>query len=205
MSGRLTARGALSTDTRDGRLTLRAAGVKTDLTVPYLGVALDGDITADVTLTGGRPQVRATATLPSGVVNLSATQGTATQGTAGWTGNLTGTVARGGGTLTANVTAGAAGLNGSVTAARYPLQALGQDVRLAGQVTLGGQTFGADLTAGNEMGEARVEAQGVSRTFCPPWSAWSPCGPPGRATGCAPSSTGWTWRASRSPPASRAA
>ncbi|WP_264776904.1 translocation/assembly module TamB domain-containing protein [Deinococcus aetherius] len=160
VSGRLTARGALSTDTRDGRLTLRAAGVKTDLTVPYLGVALDGDITADVTLTGGRPQVRATATLPSGVVNLSATQGTATQGTAGWTGNLTGTVARGGGTLTANVTAGAAGLNGSVTAARYPLQALGQDVRLAGQVTLGGQTFGADLTAGNEMGEARVEAQG---------------------------------------------
>ncbi len=155
VSGLLTASGAVSTDTQDGSLTLRAAGVKTDLTVPYLGVALDGDIAADVTLTGGKPRVRATATLPAGVVNLSATQAAA-----GWTGNLTGTVARDGGTLTANVTAGTAGLNGGVTAARYPLQALGQDVRLEGRVTLGGQTFGADLTAGNDMGEARVSAQG---------------------------------------------
>nr|WP_246580727.1 translocation/assembly module TamB domain-containing protein [Deinococcus aestuarii] len=155
VSGLLTASGAVSTQTQNGSLTLRASGVKTDLTVPYLGVALDGDIAADVTLTGGKPRVRATATLPSGVVNLSATQAAA-----GWTGNLTGTVARDGGTLTANVTAGAPGLNGAVTAARYPLQALGQDVRLEGRVTLGGQTFGADLTAGNDMGEARVSAQG---------------------------------------------
>ncbi|MEF2280120.1 translocation/assembly module TamB domain-containing protein [Deinococcus sp. YIM 134068] len=155
VTGLLTANGAVSTETRDGTLTLRVADVTSDLTVPYLGVTLAGDLAADVTLVGGRPSVRASAALPSGTVNVNATQGEE-----GWTGTATGTITRDGGTLTANVTAGTSGLTGNVNATRYPLQAMGQDVRLVGRVTLGGRTFGADLTAGNEMGEARVTAEG---------------------------------------------
>ncbi|WP_425557186.1 translocation/assembly module TamB domain-containing protein [Deinococcus carri] len=155
LTGRLTANGAVSTDTQDGRVSVRVTDVTTDYEVPYLGVTLAGDLTADVTLTGGKPQVQASAALPSGMVKVNASQGAA-----GWTGNLAGTLARGGGTLTANVISGPGGLTGSVTAARYPLSALGQDVRLAGTVTLGGQTFQANLTAGNDMGEAELTGGG---------------------------------------------
>ncbi|GAA5532119.1 translocation/assembly module TamB domain-containing protein [Deinococcus aluminii] len=155
VTGQLTANGTVSTATQDGRVNVRVTNVTTDYTVPYLGVTLAGDLAADVTLTGGRPQVQASAALPSGVVKVNATRGEA-----GWTGNLAGTLAREGGTLTANVISGAGGLTGSVTAARYPLSALGQDVRLAGTVTLGGQTFQANLTAGNDMGEAQLTGGG---------------------------------------------
>ncbi|MEW6421817.1 MAG: translocation/assembly module TamB, partial [Deinococcota bacterium] len=155
VTGKLTASGVVGTATQDGQVHVRVTNVTTDGEVPYLGVPLAGDLAADVTLTGGRLRVQASAALPSGVVKVNATQSAA-----GWTGNLTGTLEREGGTLTANVVSGPGGLTGAVTAARYPLSALGQDVRLAGTVTLGGQTFQANLTAGNDMGEAQLSGGG---------------------------------------------
>ncbi|EYB68773.1 hypothetical protein DEIPH_ctg017orf0124 [Deinococcus phoenicis] len=174
VTGRLTANGAVGTATRDGRVDLRVTNVTTGYEVPYLGLPLTGDLAASVTLTGGQPRVQASATLPSGVVTVNATQGEG-----GWTGNLTGTLGRENGTLTANVTSGPAGLTGAVTAAQYPLSALGQDVRLAGTVTLGGQTFQANLTAGNDMGEAELTGNGGLADLLPALSGLTTVRPTG--------------------------
>ncbi|TDE87094.1 translocation/assembly module TamB domain-containing protein [Deinococcus sp. S9] len=155
VTGQLTASGTLSSATQDGHVSLRGTKITTAYAVPYLGVTLAGDLTADVTLSGGKLRVQASAALPSGVVRVNASQGAS-----GWTGNLTGTLARENGTLTANVVSGPGGLTGAITAARYPLSALGQDVQLEGTVTLGGQTFQANLTAGNDMGAAQLSGRG---------------------------------------------
>ncbi|GBF04130.1 hypothetical protein DAERI_010302 [Deinococcus aerius] len=174
VGGRLTASGTLEPATGNGRVNVRVADATSDLTIPYLGVTLAGDLAADVTLAGGRPQVRASATLPAGVVSVSAAQ---REG--GWTGTLSGTLRREDGTLTASVLSGPAGLTGSVTAARYPLSALGQDVRLEGGVTLGGQTFRADLTAGNAVGEARLTGDGGLADLLPALGALGDLRPTG--------------------------
>ncbi|WP_231557292.1 translocation/assembly module TamB domain-containing protein [Deinococcus sp. YIM 77859] len=166
VSGRLTVSGSANTAAGDGRVTARATNLTTAYDVPYLGVTLAGDLAADVTLAGGRPRVQASAALPSGVLRLNAARGEG-----GWTGNLTGTLTREGGTLSANVISGPAGLTGGITAARYPLSALGQDVRLAGTLALRGQTFGVNLTAGNDMGEARVSGEGGLADLLPALAA----------------------------------
>nr|WP_281378329.1 translocation/assembly module TamB domain-containing protein [Deinococcus budaensis] len=166
VTGRLTASGAVGTRSGDGSVTLRVTDLRTPSSVPYLGVTLAGDVAADVTLSGGRPQVRASAALPSGVVRV-----TANRGETAWTGNLTGTLTRDGGTLTANVTSGAGGLTGSVTAARYPLSVAGSELRLEGSALLRGQTFTAALTAGNDMGQAQLSGDGGLADLLPALSA----------------------------------
>lgn len=155
VTGRIDATGEVDTRSGNGRVTGRVTDVATGYEVPYLDLAVNGDVNADVTLTGGKARVQATAALPAGTVTLNATQGEKS-----WTGNLTGTLTREGGTLTANVTSGGTGLTGTVTAANYPLKAGGQEARLAGTFTLKGQSFGAALTAANGMGEAQLTGEG---------------------------------------------
>ncbi|THF70541.1 translocation/assembly module TamB [Deinococcus sp. Arct2-2] len=160
LTGRLTAQGAISTDTRDGQLTLNIQDVTTDYEVPYLGLKVNGDVQATVNLTAGKPTVQASATLPAGTLTLNAQQTGTGQADKNWTGRLTGSLAQDGGTLALNVGADGAGLTGNVTATRYPVSGAGQSVRVDGTVALGGQTFSANLTAANEMGEARVIGSG---------------------------------------------
>ncbi|ANE44922.1 translocation/assembly module TamB domain-containing protein [Deinococcus puniceus] len=155
LTGRVTAQGAISTDTRDGQLTLNIQDVTTDYEVPYLGLKVNGDVQATVNLTAGKPTVQASATLPAGTLTLNAQQTDKN-----WTGRLTGSLAQDGGTLALNVGADAAGLTGNVTVTRYPVSGAGQSVRVDGTVALGGQTFSANLTAANDMGEARVIGSG---------------------------------------------
>ncbi|WP_019010093.1 translocation/assembly module TamB domain-containing protein [Deinococcus aquatilis] len=155
LTGRVTAQGAVNTGTRNGQLTLNIQDVNTDYELPYLGLKVNGDLAATVDLIAGRPTVQASATLPAGTLTLNAQQ-TSTS----WTGRLTGSLAEDGGQLALNVGADAAGLTGNVTLTRFPLSGAGQSVRVDGTVALGGQTFNANLTAANEMGEARVIGSG---------------------------------------------
>ncbi|UQN05539.1 translocation/assembly module TamB domain-containing protein [Deinococcus sp. QL22] len=160
LTGRVTAQGALSTATRDGQLTLNIQDVTTDYEVPYLGLKVNGDLQATVNLIAGKPTVQASATLPAGILTLNAQQTGTGQTANNWTGRLTGSLAQDGGTLALNVGADAAGLTGNVTVTRYPVSGAGQSVRVDGTVALGGQTFSANLTAANDMGEARVIGSG---------------------------------------------
>lgn len=172
VGGTLTASGSVSTETQDGHVDLRVTDLITPAEVPYLGVALRGTLTGNVTLRGGKPSLNATAALSTGTLNLSAAQGAGGQ----WTGRVTGSVqaptsALGQpptgtpGRLDVDVTADTGGLNGTLSARRYPLDLMGQTLQLDGAVRLLGQTFAADLTALNTVqsraaGTVRLEASG---------------------------------------------
>ncbi|WP_446682159.1 translocation/assembly module TamB domain-containing protein [Deinococcus oregonensis] len=160
LTGRLTAQGDINTGTRNGQLTLSIQDVTTDYEVPYLGLKVNGDVQATVNLAAGRPTVQASATLPAGTLTLNAQQTPTGQTGNTWTGRLTGSLAQDGGTLILNVGADTAGLTGNVTVTRFPVSGAGQSLRVDGTVALGGQTFNANLTAANEMGEARVIGSG---------------------------------------------
>ncbi|PNY82788.1 translocation/assembly module TamB [Deinococcus koreensis] len=163
LDGLITASGQVSTTTQDGRLALKVAGLSTPYDVPYLGVALDGDLSADVALRGGRPSVQAVATLPAGTLNLSAVQGPPAQGQAGpgpWTGRISGRLSRESGTLDVNVGADRGGLSGAVKLAAFPADVAGQRLVLGGSVDLSGQTFQAKLAATSRVGSASVDASG---------------------------------------------
>ncbi|MDB5044702.1 MAG: hypothetical protein JWQ08_752, partial [Deinococcus sp.] len=155
LTGRVTAQGDINTGTRNGQLTLNIQDVTTDYELPYLGLKVNGDLQATVNLIAGRPTVQASATLPAGTLILNAQQTGTT-----WTGRLNGSLAQNGGTLALNVGADAAGLTGNVTVTRFPVSGAGQSLRVDGTLALGGQTFNTNLTAANEMGEARVIGSG---------------------------------------------
>ncbi|MFC4637381.1 translocation/assembly module TamB domain-containing protein [Deinococcus hohokamensis] len=160
VGGTLTAQGRVSTATQDGQVTLRVSGLSTPYTLPYLGVDLDGEVNATVTLRAGRPAVQGAVTLPAGTLNV-----TAEQGPDHWTGRATGRLAREGGTLAVDLSAGQTGLTGTLDAARFPLDVAGQALRADGRVTLRGQTFDAALVArntvnGDVVGQVRLDASG---------------------------------------------
>ncbi|MFC4425999.1 translocation/assembly module TamB domain-containing protein [Deinococcus navajonensis] len=160
VGGTLTAQGQVSTATQDGQVTLRVAALNTPFTLPYLGVDLDGELSASVTLRAGRPAVQGTVTLPAGTLNV-----TAEQGAEHWTGRASGRLTREGGTLAVDLNASQAGLGGTLDASRFPLDVAGQDLRADGRVTLRGQTFEAALVARNTIdgdlaGQVRIDASG---------------------------------------------
>ncbi|GGK86022.1 hypothetical protein GCM10010844_00650 [Deinococcus radiotolerans] len=155
LSGLLTASGSVNTDTSSGRVALTVRELDTPYAVPYLGVALRGNVDGEVTLTGGRPAVNLTAALSAGTLTLRAAQGPEV-----WTGTLTGRLTREAGTLDVNVRAAGDGLRGTLGVTAYPLDLAGQAVALNGTVSLNGQTFTADLRGGNDMGSADLNASG---------------------------------------------
>lgn len=155
LSGLLTATGSVNTDTTSGRVALTVRELDTPYEVPYLGVALRGNLDGEVTLAGGRPDVNLTAALSAGTLTLRAAQGPAF-----WTGTLTGRLTRESGTLDVNVRAAGDGLRGTLGVRAYPLEVAGQSLTLNGAVTLNGQTFAADLRGGNDMGSADLSASG---------------------------------------------
>ncbi|WP_322471940.1 translocation/assembly module TamB domain-containing protein [Deinococcus sp. AB2017081] len=153
--GTVTASGQVQSDGQAGALNVRLEGLQTPLDVPYLGIDLSGDVRADITLSGGQPAVRATATLPAGTLTLDAAQ------VAGrWTGRVGGQVTREAGTLAVDIGADANGLTGTATLNDYPVEAAGQNLALDGTLTLAGQTFTAALTAASGVGSASVDASG---------------------------------------------
>ncbi|THF89052.1 translocation/assembly module TamB [Deinococcus sp. KSM4-11] len=153
--GTVTATGQVRSDGQAGALAVQVTDVTTPITIPYLGVTLAGDVTADVTLSGGKPSVKAVATLPAGTLTLNAAQGERR-----WTGQLTGHLTHQQGTIDLKVGADTSGLNGTVTLADYPVNAAGQNLTLGGTLALGGQTFTAALTAASGAGSASVDASG---------------------------------------------
>ncbi|GHF32488.1 hypothetical protein GCM10017781_06460 [Deinococcus metalli] len=153
--GTVSATGRVDSGGQTGRLTVQVADVTTPITIPYLGVTLAGDLSAEVTLRGGKPSVQATAALPTGTLTVSAAQGAER-----WTGRVEGRVSHDQGTLDVNVGADGSGVTGRVTVARYPVDVAGQDLTLDGTLTLAGQTFQAALTAAGGAGAASVDASG---------------------------------------------
>ncbi|MFT2720192.1 translocation/assembly module TamB domain-containing protein [Deinococcus sp. A31D244] len=182
VSGLLSASGTVGTDALNGQLTASLSNLSTPYRVPYLDLALGGDLNAVVTLRGGRPSVTGTAALPAGTLNFTAAQAsTQSSAQAGgqWTGRVSGTVsaplitkvtqttpvqttvsATTTGTLGVDVRADGSGLTGQVTATRYPLTLAGQTLNVSGTLGLTGQAFRADLRGSNDMGEAVVAASG---------------------------------------------
>ncbi|WP_081995085.1 translocation/assembly module TamB domain-containing protein [Deinococcus radiopugnans] len=155
LNGVLTASGTLDTGTQDGQVSVKVTDFTSAAEVPYLGLQLSGDGRADVTLRGGRPTVAAQLTLPSGTLQLNALQGQKT-----WTGRLTGSLRQQGGTLNVNVGLDSGGLTGRLGAVTYPVEVANQRLTVDGEVNLKGQSFGATLSARNEVGGASVAASG---------------------------------------------
>ncbi|GGM12730.1 hypothetical protein GCM10010841_21590 [Deinococcus aerophilus] len=155
VNGVLNASGTLRTDTQNGQLTLRVTDLASPYEVPYLGVALSGDASADVTLRGGRPSVQGEVRLAAGTLQLSAAQGQQS-----WSGRVSGSLRREAGVLNLDVGADGRGLTGTVQAQDYPLDLAGQSLKVAGTVTLAEQTFAASLTARNAMGGVSADASG---------------------------------------------
>ncbi|MVN89033.1 translocation/assembly module TamB [Deinococcus sp. HMF7620] len=165
LSGVLTARGTLNPDSGDGQLALQVANLLTPYRAPHLDLPLSGNVSADVTLRAGRPEVRATLALSSGTLQFQAAQVQApqlqtAQGGAFWTGALTGQLRQGSGTLDVNLQAGTGGVQGRLEAARVPLTLAGQTLAVSGSATLSGQSFRADLIGTGQMGQAIVTASG---------------------------------------------
>ncbi len=155
VNGVLNASGTLRTDTQNGQLTLRVTDLSSPYEVPYLGVALSGEASADVTLRGGRPSVQGELRLEAGTLQLSAAQGQQN-----WSGRVSGSLRRDAGVLKVDVGADGRGLTGTVGLQDYPLDLAGQSLKVAGSVTLAGQTFAARLTARNAMGGVSADASG---------------------------------------------
>uniref|UniRef100_UPI0038D437D3 beta strand repeat-containing protein n=1 Tax=Deinococcus sp. TaxID=47478 RepID=UPI0038D437D3 len=153
--GTVTATGRVRSDGQAGALAVQLRDVTTPIDIPYLGISVAGDLSADVTLRGGKPSVKAVATLPAGTLTVNATQGETR-----WTGQLTGRLSHEQGTLDLNVRADGGGLNGTVTVATYPVNAVGQNLTLGGTLTLTGQSFTSALTATSGAGSASVDASG---------------------------------------------
>ncbi|MDV6375183.1 translocation/assembly module TamB domain-containing protein [Deinococcus arenicola] len=155
LNGVLTASGALNTDTQNGQVAIKITGFTSPAEVPYLGLELSGEASANVTLRGGRPTVAAQVTLPAGTLQLSALQGEKT-----WTGRLSGSLQQEGGTLNVNVGLDSGGLTGRLGAQTYPVDVANQNLTVDGEVNLKGQTFAATLNARNEVGGVSVDASG---------------------------------------------
>lgn len=155
VSGIVTAEGNLSTETQNGQVSVQVANLSTPYEVPYLGLALDGEVNASVTLKGGKPGVQAQVALPSGALTV-----TATQGEDYWTGRVTGTLRRDQGLLDVNVGASGEGLSGAVKVSAYPVDIAGQNLKLGGDLKLLGQSFQATLDAVNSVGTAQIDASG---------------------------------------------
>ncbi|CAM3970670.1 translocation/assembly module TamB domain-containing protein [Deinococcus marmoris] len=155
LNGVLTASGTLNTSTQNGQVALKVTNFTSPAELPYLGLQLSGEASANVTLRGGRPTVAAQVTLPSGTLQLNALQGEKN-----WTGRLSGSLKQAGGTLNVNVGLDSGGLTGLLGVGTYPVDVGGQKLTVDGEVNLKGQTFVAALAARNEVGEVSVDASG---------------------------------------------
>lgn len=155
VSGLVSGEGSVSTDTQSGQVRLSISELDTPYEVPYLGVRLEGEVNATVTLSGGKPLVQGQLALPSGALKLSAAQGAQH-----WAGRATGTIRREAGTLDVNVGASDTGLNGTLTFKAYPVNAAGQNLTVNGTLNLNGQSFESALTAASQVGSASVDASG---------------------------------------------
>ncbi|MFK7602135.1 translocation/assembly module TamB domain-containing protein [Deinococcus sp. SM5_A1] len=155
LNGVLTASGTLNTDTQNGQVALKVTNFTSPAEIPYLGLQLSGEASANVTLRGGRTGVAAQVTLPSGTLQLNALQGEKN-----WTGRLSGSLRQAGGTLNVNVGLDSGGLTGMLGVGTYPVDVGGQKLTVDGEVNLLGQSFGATLTARNEVGGVSVDASG---------------------------------------------
>ncbi|OLV19455.1 translocation/assembly module TamB domain-containing protein [Deinococcus marmoris] len=155
LNGVLTASGTLNTDTQNGQVALKVTNFTSPAEIPYLGLQLSGEASANVTLRGGRTGVAAQVTLPSGTLQLNALQGEKN-----WTGRLSGSLKQAGGTLNVNVGLDSGGLTGLLGVKTYPVDVANQKLTVDGEVNLLGQSFGATLTARNEVGGVSVDASG---------------------------------------------
>ncbi len=155
LNGLLTASGTLNTDTQNGQVAVKVTDFTSAAEVPYLGLQLSGEASANVTLRGGRPTVSAQVTLPSGTLQLNALQGEKT-----WTGRLSGSLRQQAGILNVNVGLDSGGLSGLLGARAYPVEIANQKLTVDGEVNLKGQSFGAVLNARNDMGGVSVNASG---------------------------------------------
>ncbi|QFP76664.1 translocation/assembly module TamB domain-containing protein [Deinococcus sp. AJ005] len=155
LNGVLTASGTLNTNTQNGQVALKVTNFTSPAEIPYLGLQLSGEASANVTLRGGRTGVAAQVTLPSGTLQLNALQGEKN-----WTGRLSGSLKQAGGTLNVNVGLDSGGLTGLLGVKTYPVDVANQKLTVDGEVNLKGQSFGAALTARNEVGGVSVDASG---------------------------------------------
>ncbi|GGO32512.1 hypothetical protein GCM10008949_30100 [Deinococcus humi] len=182
LNGVLTASGTLNTDTQDGQVALKVTDFTSPYEIPYLGLQLSGEASANVTLRGGRPTLTAQVALPSGTLQLSALQGTDT-----WTGRLTGSLRQQGGTLDVNVGLDSGGLSGLLAVKTYPVEVANQRLTVNGEVALKGQSFAATLNARNEVGGVNVDASGGIADLVP--------GAPLSALGLTPTGEGYSVQA----------
>ena len=159
LSGQLSLRGAVSPG-GDGTLDFGVQNVVAPAQIPYLGLALQGDLSGTLTLAGGRPSLQGRAQLPSGALDLEA--GQAPDGR--WQGRVSGRLEKPGvgggapGELRVDLNAGAGRVTGALDLSAFALEVGGQTLRAEGRVALLGQTFQGDLRAAGVSGEADLNA-----------------------------------------------
>ncbi|WP_291424296.1 translocation/assembly module TamB domain-containing protein [Deinococcus sp.] len=157
VNGLVTAQGQLGTSDRSGLVTFTVKNFTSPQELPVVGLKPAGDLSGQLSLDKGLAQVKATAVLNAGTLKLSAAQ-TQVQGKLLWTGALSGKLTKDRGSVALNVSADAGGLRGGAQIRNFVATAAGRTVTVDGQATLNGQTFRADLSAGQKR--ATLSAEG---------------------------------------------
>ena len=180
LAGRLTAVGSLDTRTLDGTARLGLTGASSDYKLPLLDLPLSGDVSADVSSSGGRLKANAALSLPAGTATVLLNQAQAG-------GPFTGTVQSGlkvnGGTLSSDLTLSSAGLSGTLKAQALNLNLGGLMTRLSGTATLSGQSFTLDASADSRISgentQVSLSGSGGLADLLPQLAAVAPVRPTG--------------------------
>ncbi|MGI8748016.1 MAG: translocation/assembly module TamB domain-containing protein, partial [Deinococcus sp.] len=159
LSGQLTASGTLDSRSLDGAATLGLKNARTPYTLPGLNLPLGGDLTASLSLKGGRLEGQGQLATAAGPLSFQLAQ--AERG-GPYSGRLGARLRQSGGSLDADLTANGAGISGTLKAQDLPLALGGLSAKLSGSARLDGQTFSVQAGASADAvgQDARVSLSG---------------------------------------------